>query len=113
MTGIAVEKLSDAQKVLEEVRKLLPVIPSDKLWLPYLGGTLDAGIATLWAEEVIEAIKYIDGPSPVEGNFYCSLTIFAGTHTSCKARSRSINKFYSSFSYDHVGCSTEPYALYR
>jgi len=67
MTGIAVEKLSDAEKVLEEARKLLPPVPSDKLWLPYLGGTLDAGIATLWAEEIIEVIKYLDGPSPVEG----------------------------------------------
>ncbi|MCL5070358.1 MAG: acetyl-CoA decarbonylase/synthase complex subunit alpha/beta, partial [Actinobacteria bacterium] len=66
MTGIAVEKLSDAEKVLEEARKLLPPVPSDKLWLPYLGGTLDAGIATLWAEEIIEVIKYLDGPSPVE-----------------------------------------------
>jgi len=67
MTGVAVEKLSDALKVIEEAKKLLPQIPSEKLWIPYLGGTLDAGIATLWAEEIIEAIKYIDGPMPVEG----------------------------------------------
>lgn len=67
MTGIAVEKLSDAERVLEEAKKLLPPVPSDKLWLPYLGNALDAGIATLWAEEIIEVIKYIDGPSPVEG----------------------------------------------
>ncbi|MHB1275430.1 MAG: acetyl-CoA decarbonylase/synthase complex subunit alpha/beta [Candidatus Humimicrobiaceae bacterium] len=67
MTGVAVKKLSDAVKVLEEAKKLLPPVPSDKLWIPYLGGTLDAGIATLWAEEIIEAIKYIDGPMPVEG----------------------------------------------
>ncbi|MCL4377460.1 MAG: acetyl-CoA decarbonylase/synthase complex subunit alpha/beta [Actinobacteria bacterium] len=67
MTGVAVEKLSDALSVLEEAKKLLPQIPSEKLWIPYLGGTLDAGIATLWAEEIIEAIKYIDGPMPVEG----------------------------------------------
>ncbi|MCX6347857.1 MAG: acetyl-CoA decarbonylase/synthase complex subunit alpha/beta [Actinobacteria bacterium] len=67
MAGIAVEKLSDAVKVLEKAKKLLPVVPANKLWIPYLGGTLDAGIATLWAEEIIEAIKYIDGPMPVEG----------------------------------------------
>ncbi|GAG41783.1 unnamed protein product, partial [marine sediment metagenome] len=66
MSGTKVEKLSDCKKVLEEVKKLLPEVPSQKLWLPYLGGTLDAGIATLWAEEIIEAIKYIDGPSPVD-----------------------------------------------
>lgn len=67
MTGIKVEKLSDAEKVLDEAKKLLPPVPDEKLWLPYLGGTLDAGIATLWVEEIIEAIKYIDGPSPASG----------------------------------------------
>ena len=83
MTGIAVEKLSDAEKVLEEARKLLPPVPSDKLWLPYLGGTLDAGIATLWAEEIIEVIKYLDGPSPVEG-------IWLGAATDVIIRERGI-----------------------
>ncbi|MBE3037116.1 MAG: CO dehydrogenase/CO-methylating acetyl-CoA synthase complex subunit beta [Candidatus Atribacteria bacterium] len=83
MTGITVEKLSDAEKVLEEARKLLPPVPSDKLWLPYLGGTLDAGIATLWAEEIIEVIKYLDGPSPVEG-------IWLGAATDVIIRERGI-----------------------
>ncbi|MBM3705270.1 MAG: CO dehydrogenase/CO-methylating acetyl-CoA synthase complex subunit beta [Actinobacteria bacterium] len=83
MTGMAVEKLSDAEKVLEETRKLLPPVPAEKLWLPYLGGTLDAGIATLWAEEIIEAIKYIDGPSPVEG-------IWLGAATDVIIRERGI-----------------------
>jgi len=83
MTGTAVEKLSDAEKVLEECMKLLPSVPPDKLWLPYLGGTLDAGIATLWAEEIIEVIKYLDGPSPVEG-------IWLGAATDVIIRERGI-----------------------
>jgi len=83
MTGIAVEKLSDAEKVLEEARKLLPPVPSDKLWLPYLGGTLDAGITTLWAEEIIEVIKYLDGPSPADG-------IWLGAATDVIIRERGI-----------------------
>ena len=83
MTGIAVEKLSDAGNIIEEARKLLPPVPSEKLWLPYLGGTLDAGIATLWAEEVIEVIKYIDGPSPAEG-------IWLGAATDVIIRERGI-----------------------
>ena len=83
MTGIPVEKLSDAQDVLAEARKLLPEVPAEKLWLPYLGGTLDAGIATLWAEEIIEAIKYLDGPSPVEG-------IWLGAATDVIIRERGI-----------------------
>ena len=83
MTGIAVEKLSDAQKVMEEIKKLLPPIPSEKLWLPYLGGTLDAGIATIWAEEIIEVIKYLDGPPPVDG-------IWVGAATDVIIRERGI-----------------------
>ena len=83
MSGVKVEKLSDCIKVLEETRKLLPVVPSEKMWLPYLGGTLDAGIATLWAEEIIEAIKYIDGPSPVDG-------IWLGAATDLIIRERGI-----------------------
>ena len=30
----------------DECHRLLPAVPSDHLWLPYLGGTLDSGIAT-------------------------------------------------------------------
>jgi len=45
----------------------LPPIPEEKIYLPYLGWALDAGIATLFAEEVIEACKYIIGPNPIDG----------------------------------------------
>jgi len=83
MTGVKVEKLSDCGPVLEEARKLLPAVPSEKLWLPYLGGTLDAGIATLWAEEIIEGIKYIDGPNPIGG-------IWLGAATDVIIRERGI-----------------------
>ncbi|HAJ95319.1 MAG TPA: CO dehydrogenase/CO-methylating acetyl-CoA synthase complex subunit beta, partial [Actinobacteria bacterium] len=83
MAGIKVEKLSDCGTVLEKARELLPEVPAEKLWLPYLGGTLDAGIATLWAEEIIEGIKYIDGPSPVDG-------IWLGAATDAIMRERGI-----------------------
>jgi acetyl-CoA synthase len=83
MTGIKAEKLSDCKLVLAEARKILPQIPAEKIWIPYLGGTLDAGIATLWAEEIIEAVKYIDGPSPVEG-------IWLGAATDVIIRERGI-----------------------
>jgi len=83
MTGIKVEKLADCEKVLNEAKKLLPPVPDEKLWLPYLGSTLDAGIATLWAEEIIEAIKYIDGPPPVSG-------IWLGAATDVIIRERGI-----------------------
>jgi acetyl-CoA synthase len=53
--------------VLEEARRLLPPVPREHHWLPYLGETLDAGMATLFAEEIIEACKYLMGPEPAEG----------------------------------------------
>ncbi len=33
--------------------------------MPYFGPALDAGMATLFAEEIIEACKYLIGPNPV------------------------------------------------
>ena len=67
MTGRAVQKLTDFEEVLEEVKALLPPPVDDDLWLPYLGQALDAGMATLFAEEIIEACKYLIGPNPVNG----------------------------------------------
>jgi acetyl-CoA synthase len=67
LTGEKVERLSDMDRVLAYARDLLPEVPSEKLWLPYLGTTLDAGIASLLAEECIEAMKYVDGSNPVSG----------------------------------------------
>lgn len=67
LTGIKVEKLSDLESVLKMTRDFLPSPPSDKHWLPYLGPALDAGIATLFAEEIIEALKYVVGPPVANG----------------------------------------------
>lgn len=62
--GMKIESLQGLRALLEEAKKLLPPIPDDKLWLPYLGQTLDAGMATLFADEIIEAIKYTQDPLP-------------------------------------------------
>jgi len=68
MTGRVVEKLADFEVVMaEEIKPLLPELVDDDLWLPYLGPALDAGMATLFAEEIIEACKYLIGPNPVDG----------------------------------------------
>ncbi|MFH1962028.1 MAG: acetyl-CoA decarbonylase/synthase complex subunit alpha/beta [bacterium] len=64
MTGMAVKKLGDMEMVIEEAKKLLPPQVAENVWLPYLGGTLDAGMATLFAEEIIEALKYLEDPIP-------------------------------------------------
>ena len=67
MTGIAVKTLEDCAQVLGMARSMLPPLPVEHHWVPYLGHTLDAGMATLFAEEVYEACKYLIGPHPVDG----------------------------------------------
>jgi acetyl-CoA synthase len=67
LMGRRVDRLADMRPVLEECDRLLPAVPSERVWLPYLGNTLDAGMATLFAFEVIEACKYLIGPHPVNG----------------------------------------------
>jgi acetyl-CoA synthase len=67
LLGERVDRLSDMQKILDECNRLLPAVPSESMWLPYLGGTLDSGIATLFAFEIIEACKYLIGPNPIDG----------------------------------------------
>jgi len=62
--GLKIETLGGLQELLEEAKKLLPPIPEEELWMPFLGHTLDAGMATLFADEIIEGIKYTHNPLP-------------------------------------------------
>jgi len=64
MTGKAVEKLGDLQPALEQARVLLHPVPASKRWTPYLGETLDCGMATLLAAEAIQAIRFVYGLQP-------------------------------------------------
>jgi len=59
-----VKTLKEAKAVLDYAKGLLPQAPKDKLWLPYLGDALDAGIATLLAEEIIMVLRYLYGQEP-------------------------------------------------
>jgi acetyl-CoA synthase len=67
MLGRRVDKLADMGAILDECRLLLAAPPFDRVWLPYLGNALDAGMATLFAFEIVEACKYLIGPNPVNG----------------------------------------------
>ena len=58
MLGIRAQKAKDLLEILKYAESLLPPIPSENVWLPYLGPTLDAGMATLFAQEIIEVLKY-------------------------------------------------------
>jgi acetyl-CoA synthase len=69
MTGKKVETLGQLEGVLKHAHGLLHPMPSDNHWTPYLGETLDGGMATLFAAETIEAIRFIYGlqPEPMTG----------------------------------------------
>jgi acetyl-CoA synthase len=62
MLGAKVEKLGDMKDIFQECRKLLPAVVSEGIWLPYLAPALDAGMATYFAEEMYEAIEYLNSP---------------------------------------------------
>ncbi|NOZ51131.1 MAG: hypothetical protein GXP37_13965, partial [Chloroflexi bacterium] len=69
MTGIEVTKLGDLGPVIEHARRLLHPQPATRHWTPYLGETLDSGMATLLAAEIIEAVRFVYGlqPEPMPG----------------------------------------------
>ena len=69
MTGRQVVALGELPPILLHARNLLHPLPSSKHWTPYLGETLDSGMATLLAAEIIEAIRFVYNlqPEPMPG----------------------------------------------
>ncbi|OGO34994.1 MAG: CO dehydrogenase/CO-methylating acetyl-CoA synthase complex subunit beta [Chloroflexi bacterium RBG_16_54_18] len=69
MTGVQVETLGQLKPIMKQARQYLHPLPSQQKWTPYLGETLDSGMATLLAAEIIEAIRYIYNlqPEPMPG----------------------------------------------
>ncbi|MBC8209194.1 MAG: CO dehydrogenase/CO-methylating acetyl-CoA synthase complex subunit beta [Desulfobulbaceae bacterium] len=63
MLGAKVEKLGDMKDIFQECRSLMPPVVTDDIWLPYLAPALDAGMATFFAEEMYEAIRYLNTPN--------------------------------------------------
>lgn len=77
MLGAKVEKLGDMKDIFLECRGLLPPDVTEDVWLPYLAPALDAGMATYFAEEMYEAIRYLNEPDfytkteePTEDNLW-------------------------------------------
>jgi acetyl-CoA synthase len=75
--GIPVEKLEGMKPVLERCRVLLPPMVREETHVPYLAPALDAGMVTFFAEEIIEAIRYLKEPNfytkqedPLDGNIW-------------------------------------------
>jgi acetyl-CoA synthase len=65
--GLEIATLGEMKAVLDVCDDLLPQPPLEHIWLPYLGDALNAGMATLFAFELIEACKTAIGPPPVDG----------------------------------------------
>jgi acetyl-CoA synthase len=64
LTGREVNTLGELVPALEHAKSLLHPIPTEQRWTPYLGETLDSGVATLLAEEVIEGVRFVQGQQP-------------------------------------------------
>jgi acetyl-CoA synthase len=64
LTGREVKTLGDLVPALEQAKGFLHPIPSAQRWTPYLGETLDSGVATLLAEEVVEGVRFVMGQQP-------------------------------------------------
>ena len=75
LTGQRVEKVGDLEPVLETARAWLPQVPTEKLWLPYLGDTLDAGAATLQQE--IKILSRLAATAVVLALFSASVAVWA------------------------------------
>ncbi|MDY6913626.1 MAG: acetyl-CoA decarbonylase/synthase complex subunit alpha/beta [Planctomycetota bacterium] len=67
LMGLEVTKLAQLKEVTAHCRDLLARVPTDNLWLPYLGNGLDAGAATMLAMETTCALRYLDGEKIEEG----------------------------------------------
>src|SRR5512143_2779963 len=65
MTGQKIETLGQMRWGIEYAKGMLTPVPADHEYLPYLGETLDAGQATLFAEEVLLASRFVLGLEPV------------------------------------------------
>jgi acetyl-CoA synthase len=63
-TGLEVGTVGGLRQVLDHCRTLIHGLPEEKNWLPYLGETLDAGVATLLAEEGIMGLRFAYGQEP-------------------------------------------------
>lgn len=64
ITAIKVETIGDMLPVMEKCRQLLADLPAEECWTPYLGPGLDSGMATLFAFEMEEALKYLEDVCP-------------------------------------------------
>ncbi len=61
LMGLEIKTIGDLKAQVQHARELLRPVPSDEMWLPYLGDGLDAGAATMLAQEAIVALRGVNG----------------------------------------------------
>jgi acetyl-CoA synthase len=61
LLGLEAKTVGDLRRQVEHARELLGPVPSDDVWLPYLGDGLDAGVASMLATEVLAALRTVNG----------------------------------------------------
>jgi len=61
LMGLEIKTVGGLKEQLDHARELLQPVPTDDLWLPYLGDGLDAGVATMLAQEVLVALRTANG----------------------------------------------------
>ncbi|MGA2617505.1 MAG: acetyl-CoA decarbonylase/synthase complex subunit alpha/beta [Thermoguttaceae bacterium] len=76
LMGLEAKTIGQLRPQLEHARQLLAPIPADETWLPYLGAGLDAGAATMLAQEALVALRTVNGyATPPGWQGYISDTI--------------------------------------
>jgi len=65
LMGIEAKNVGDLKTIVDHCKTLVGPDPAERLWVPYLGRGLDSGVATLLAQEVICAVRYLN-EDPVE-----------------------------------------------
>jgi len=89
--GEKVEKLGDMEPLLKKFKSLLPPPVREEHHLPYLGPVLDAGMITFFAEELAEAIRYLEQPDfYVRGEDVTDSNIWLGAADDIILRKRGI-----------------------
>ena len=89
--GEKVEKLGDMEPILKKCKALLPPPVREEHPLPYLAPALDAGMVTFFAEEIIEAIRYLEEPDfYVRGEDIADSNIWLGAADDVILRKRGI-----------------------
>jgi len=61
LMGLEVKTVGELKPQVEHARELLRPVPTDDLWLPYLGDGLDAGAAAMLAQEALVALRTVNG----------------------------------------------------